>query len=126
MEKNKIIILALVVVIVIIFVGIFLSMPHMSKTDTKLSFKSNSTIDEGDSIKIKLTDEWNKILAHIYWYKYFLEKCDEEKYKILSGNDKHFIDKTLPYIIALRLNSCFLDEFSVLHFEDMKVVTISK
>lgn len=64
MEKNKIIILALVVVIVIIIVGIFLSMPHASKTDTKLSFKSNSTIDEGDSIKIKLTDENGTALAN--------------------------------------------------------------
>ena len=76
--------------------------------------------------KIKLTDEWNKILAHIYWYKYFLEKCDEEKYIKLCKNDKNFIDKTLPYIIALRLNSCFLNKFSVLHFENMKVIAISK
>lgn len=76
--------------------------------------------------KIKLTDEWNKILAHIYWYKYFLEKCDEEKYMKLCDSDKYFIDRTLPYIIALRLNSCFLNEFSALHYGDMKIVAISK
>ena len=44
----------------------------------------------------------------------------------LCDSDKYFIDRTLPYIIALRLNSCFLNEFSALHYGDMKIVAISK
>lgn len=75
---------------------------------------------------VKLTDEWKKLFADIYWYKYFLERCDEDKYKELCSNDKNFLDKTLPYIIALRLNSCFLRDLSILHYDDMKVVTIWK
>ena len=57
MENKNIIILVLIVVIVIaILVGIFATMSHVNKQDTNLTFKSNSTITEGDSIKIRLTD----------------------------------------------------------------------
>ncbi|WP_405287194.1 hypothetical protein [Methanobrevibacter sp.] len=31
-------------------------MLNMGKQDTKLKFKSNSTLTEGDSLKVKLTD----------------------------------------------------------------------
>ena len=54
MDKNKIIILALIVVIAAILVGMaFTMMPNMAKQDTKLKFKSNSTLTKGDSLKIK-------------------------------------------------------------------------
>ena len=57
MDKHKIIILALIVVIAALLVGMaFTMMPNMAKQDTKLKFKSNSTLTEGDSLKIKLTD----------------------------------------------------------------------
>ena len=57
MDKNKIIILALIVVIAALLVGMaFTMMPNMTKQDTKLKFKSNSTLTKGDSLKIKLTD----------------------------------------------------------------------
>lgn len=55
-NRNKIIILALVVVIGALLVGIFASMPNFSKQATNLTFKCNSTINEGDSIRIQLTD----------------------------------------------------------------------
>ena len=56
MEKNKIIILALIVIIVALLVGMVAMVPNMTKKDTNLKFKGNSTINEGDSIKIVLTD----------------------------------------------------------------------
>ena len=57
MEKNQIIILALIIVIVALLVGVVaMMMPNFAKKDTALKFKGNSTISEGDSIQIKLTD----------------------------------------------------------------------
>ncbi|AMD17140.1 hypothetical protein TL18_03355 [Methanobrevibacter sp. YE315] len=56
MEKNKIIIIALIAVIIALLVGIVAMMPNTNKQDTKLIFEGNSTIAEGDSIKIKLID----------------------------------------------------------------------
>ena len=51
------IILALIVVIAALLVGMAaMMMPNMGKQDTKLKFKNNSTLAEGDSLKVKLTD----------------------------------------------------------------------
>ena len=73
---------------------------------------------------VKLTDKWKDLFVQIYWYKYFLEKCDEKKYKELCSKDKSFLDKTLPYIIALRLNSCFLRDLSVIHYDNERIYSI--
>ncbi len=65
MEKNQIIIIALIVVIVALLVGMAaMLMPNMSKQDTQLKFKSNSTLTEGDSLKIKLTDANGTAIAN--------------------------------------------------------------
>ena len=88
MEKNKIIILALVVIIVAIIAGIFFSMPHVSKMDTKLSFKSNSTIDEGDSIKIQLTDENGTAIANQTVNVTITDKNKFSDYHSLVTNEK--------------------------------------
>ena len=51
------IIIALIVVIVAILIGMAaIMMPNMTKHDTKLKFKSNTILTEGDSLKVKLTD----------------------------------------------------------------------
>ena len=57
MDKNKIIILALIVIIAALLVGFVAMMPNTNKQDTKLTFEGNSTITVDDSIKIKLTDD---------------------------------------------------------------------
>lgn len=75
---------------------------------------------------VRLTDKWKDLFVQIYWYKYFLERCDENKYKELCGRDKNFLDKTLPYIIALRLNSCFLKDLSVVHYDNERIYSIWK
>lgn len=59
--------------------------------------------------KLERTKKWYELYAKILWYKYFLEHCDEEKMKEVLKQDPEYIDKTLPYIIALRLNWKFLD-----------------
>lgn len=55
MDRNKLIILILIIVIMVLAAGIF-SVSFHAKEDTKLAFLSNSTIYEGDSIEIKLSD----------------------------------------------------------------------
>ena len=56
MDKNKIIILALIIIIAALLIALAAIMPNMNKQDTNLKFKSNSTLTEGNSLKIKLTD----------------------------------------------------------------------
>ena len=65
MDRDKIIILALIVVIAALLVGMaFTMMPNMTKQDTKLKFKSNSSLTKGDSLKIKLTDANGTAIAN--------------------------------------------------------------
>lgn len=64
MDKNKMIIIALIIVIIALLVGMFTIMPHINKKDTNLTFISNSTLNEGDSIKIKLTDSNGNLLVN--------------------------------------------------------------
>lgn len=63
MDKNKIIIIALIAIIAALLVGMVVIAPNMAKKDTTLTFKSNSTINHGDSIKIKLTDSNGNAIA---------------------------------------------------------------
>lgn len=55
MDKNKLIIIALVIIILILAAALFATNYH-AKEDTKLRITSNSTLNEGDSIKVMLTD----------------------------------------------------------------------
>lgn len=56
MEKNKLIIIALLVIIVALLVGIFATMPNFSKADSQLEIIGNDTLNEGDNLQVKLTD----------------------------------------------------------------------
>lgn len=49
----------------------------------------------------KLSEKWKEILAGIYGYKYFLEACDEEKIKKFLEQDPEYLDKIMPYAVAL-------------------------
>lgn len=65
MDKNRIIILALIIVIVALLVGMAaMMMPNIGKQDTKLKFKSNSTLVEGDLIKVRLSDANGTAIAN--------------------------------------------------------------
>lgn len=57
MDKGKLMILALIAVIAVLLLGMALmSQSNTEKQVTKLTFKSNSTLVQGDSIEIILTD----------------------------------------------------------------------
>lgn len=56
MDRNKLIILGLIVVIVLLAVALFSVFHFNAKTDTKVVVKSNSTMYEGDSLMIMLSD----------------------------------------------------------------------
>ena len=64
MDKNKIIIIALVVIIIILTISIFSIMLHDNKQDSKIIIKANSTIYQGDTIDIVLTDSNNNPLSN--------------------------------------------------------------
>ncbi len=51
--------------------------------------------------RYKLSDKWKKILAEIYWYKYFLEACDGNMIKTFLKEDPLYFDKVMPYAIAI-------------------------
>ena len=55
-NKNKLIIIALIAIILALLVGIFVSMPNFSKTDSQLEIIGNDTLAEGSNLQIKLTD----------------------------------------------------------------------
>ena len=66
---------------------------------------------------LKLTDEWWKLLPEIEWYRKFIKNCDEEKMKKLLIQDPEFIDKTLPYAVALWLETEFTKSFKPIIME---------
>lgn len=96
MDKNKIIILALIVIIAALLVAIVAMMPNLNKQDTKLTIKGNSTIAEGDSIKIKLTDDNGTKLANA---KVNIVITDEE-----STSDYHSVVTDSKGIGTLKLD----------------------
>ena len=55
MDKNKIVIIALILIVLALSIGMFAMLNH-AKEDTRLTIMGNSTIKEGDSIDIMLTD----------------------------------------------------------------------
>lgn len=64
MERNKIIIVALIVLILALLVGMIAMMvPNMTKQDTNLKFKGDSKFNEGDNLKILLTSADGSTLA---------------------------------------------------------------
>ena len=56
MNKNTLIIIGLVIVIIALLAGLGFSMMAPAKEDVKLTILNNDTINEGDSVEIKLTD----------------------------------------------------------------------
>lgn len=52
-----------------------------------------------------LSEKWKKILAEIYWYKYFLESCDEKKIRTFLKEDPNYLDKIMPYAITMWVES---------------------
>ena len=65
MDMKKPVIIVLLVIIIALLVASASAMPFfLNKQDTNLTFKSKSTFTEGDSFKIKLTDDNGTALAN--------------------------------------------------------------
>lgn len=73
--------------------------------------------------KKELTNEGNKILSEIYGYKKFLENCEEEQLKFLIKEDPNYIDKILPYAIALWLETKLIDMVKPIYEETWRKIT---
>lgn len=56
MERNRFIIVALIIIIAILIIGLAVIMPGFGKEKANLTIKSNDTISQGESIKVELTD----------------------------------------------------------------------
>ena len=54
---------------------------------------------------IKLTKQWEELVRKIHWYIKFLEACEEKQLKEFMKQDPLYIDKTLPYAVALGLEN---------------------
>lgn len=88
MENKNIIILVLIIIVIALLVGIFATMPHANKQDTNLTFKSNSTINEDDSIKIQLTDANGTGIANQTVNITITDKDKSSDYHSVETNDK--------------------------------------
>ena len=64
--------------------------------------------------KIRLTEAWEEITAHIMWYAKFIEKCDKNMLKEFLSEDPLFVDKTLPYAVAFGMETQFLEKVTPL------------
>lgn len=71
-----------------------------------LVFKQNN--------KIRLTEKWWELAAHVIWYAKFIKECDENVLKEFLKQDPLFIDKTLPYAVAFGLETEFLKKVTPL------------
>ena len=60
--------------------------------------------------KFLTTDKWDELLAQIIWYKYWLERCEEEQMKKILEDDPWFKSRNFPYMVALRMNRKLLDK----------------
>lgn len=56
MDNNKKIIIAVIVIVAVLIIGLAAVMPNFGKEKANLTMKSNDTINQGESIKLKLTD----------------------------------------------------------------------
>ncbi|WP_296884013.1 carboxypeptidase-like regulatory domain-containing protein [uncultured Methanobrevibacter sp.] len=65
MEREQIIVVALIVIVVALLVGVVaMMMPNMMKQNSIIKFKGGDTIKEGDSLKVVLTDANGAALAN--------------------------------------------------------------
>ena len=59
-------------------------------------------------IKLKRTTEWEKLLAHILWYKLFIEKCDKKQIEELEKMDPLYFSEIVSYAVVFWLETKLL------------------
>ena len=78
-----------------------------------------------DKHAVKLTKKWERLVAEIYWYKKFLESCEENQLKEFMDKDPLYLDKVLPYAVALGLENIISKKLpNGLSFEEWKLADI--
>lgn len=68
-------------------------------------------------VRYKPSKKWEAVLAEIYGYKYFLEACDEKVIKVLLEKDPLYIDKMIPYAVALETQTLLVENIAPSLFE---------
>ena len=64
MDNNKIIMILVVILIILLVAGFFILNPSTAKTDSKVVVTSNSTLHDGESFAIRLTDVNNTPISN--------------------------------------------------------------
>lgn len=60
--------------------------------------------------KLEETNQWAMLISHVLWYKKFLKACDEKQLRTFLAQDPLYFDKTLPYAVALWMETEFLEK----------------
>ena len=68
----------------------------------------------------KETEEWEKLISQILWYKEFLTTCDENKLRLFLKEDPLYFDKTLPYAIVFWLETELINKITPI-MEEMNI-----
>ncbi len=55
--------------------------------------------------KLKLTEDWAKLVSQILWYREFLKSCDENKLKLFLQQDPLYFDKIIPYAVVFGIET---------------------
>ena len=68
----------------------------------------------------KETEEWEKLISQILWYREFLTTCDENKLRLFLKEDPLYFDKTLPYAIVFWLETELINKITPI-MEEMNI-----
>lgn len=73
---------------------------------------SGSLFKKTKIVKYKLSEKGKEVLAEIYGYKYFLEACDEKVINKFLQEDPTYMNKVMPYAIAIWVETEVINTFA--------------
>ena len=82
MEKNKLIIIALIVIIIAILAIVATFSMESAKTDTKIYFMSNESLSHDDYIKVGLQAEFDNLAGKTIHFKFIDDKGNVSEYSV--------------------------------------------
>ena len=98
MDSNKVIIILLVVIIAVLAVGLAMMISGPSKVGTELTVDAESSLSQGDTIEIRLTDSNGNPLGN---QKVKVEFVDENNASSYYSCDKQL--SSICYILHFQL-----------------------
>lgn len=81
-------------------------------------------MDTGDKHVMNLTKKWEELVSQIYWYKRFLEACEKRQLNELMEKDSLYMNKMIPYAIALWLGEVVLKKIPSDLLDDDRLLDI--